>query len=445
MRTCAEQTLRQLLRKLNPYMSRHWLADTKAIWAEWIRELGIQRDAMDWNAVQAIAKLVTKHPQMRQMVGLAYCRMVEAIVDQARMVWDHTDCVQLYRQDPVLYRHLCERLREAFDPRQEVAREDPERYLGELIVYHLTSAYRLEDPMRMLTMSQNAYFTGKQKLVYACCTDVGNALLSAYEEYEVLCGAASGFLPEAEDAAEEKEELVVNQIQMAIETLEAIDHRDHQQEWMLRLLKTKAGELGENPTREAVAEALRQAEEAFAKRYPRKEECEPEVPDWGPEMLRNIETIRDVFGDMDVKHREYFQRENIYAFELSATNEGRELCVKVFVEEDPMCCRIDAIFPFKAEPEFAWPLCAKLAAENYNNRYGALQYDASDQELSCRYSFSIKHGLYGDDFYDALHCVLWCAFECYDAVKHCAVGRFRRSEREQIICKAQNLIIELDA
>ena len=89
-------------------------------------------------------------------------------------------------------------------------------------------------------------------------------------------------------------------------------------------------------------------------------------------------------------------------------------------------------------------LCQKLAAENYQRRYGALQYDASDNELSYRYSFSVKHGLYEDDFRGAFLAVVASAHASYDVVKQYAVGRFRRAERDAITCQAQKLIIELD-
>ena len=102
------------------------------------------------------------------------------------------------------------------------------------------------------------------------------------------------------------------------------------------------------------------------------------------------------------------------------------------------------MYPFQADREFVYPLCEKLAKENYPRRYGALQYDAEDGELSYRYSFPIRHGLHEDDFVAVLMAVLASAHASFDMVRQYAVGRFRRAEREDIICRAQKLIIELD-
>jgi len=118
--------------------------------------------------------------------------------------------------------------------------------------------------------------------------------------------------------------------------------------------------------------------------------------------------------------------------------------VKVYLESDPKVCRIDAVFPFQAEREFAYPMCEKLMKENYTRRFGALQYDERDGELSYRYSFPIRHGLQEDDFQTVLMAVMASAYASYDVIKLCAVGRFRKPERDAIICQAQKLIIELD-
>ena len=118
--------------------------------------------------------------------------------------------------------------------------------------------------------------------------------------------------------------------------------------------------------------------------------------------------------------------------------------MRVYLEDDPRVCRIDAVYPFLAEPEFAYPLCEQMVKENYPRRYGALQYDGSDGELSYQYTFLITHGLYKDDFRTAFMAVVASANDSFDVVKQYAVGRFRRVDRDEIICKAQRLIIDLD-
>lgn len=242
---------------------------------------------------------------------------------------------------------------------------------------------------------------------------------------------------------ESKEEPNMNKIQIEIEKLEANEERSEMDELMLHLLYTKTSELGDDASEEEVEEALTQARAEFVMHIlSSKRAVEEEA--WDEDMRENMALIRSAFEDMEVRYREFTPQSGVYAFELGLTTDGKKLQLKVYLEEDPKVCRIDAVYPFQADPEFVYPLCVKLATENYNRRYGALQYDASDNELSYRYSFPIRHGMHEDDFRSAFMAVLASAHASYDVVKQCAVGRFRRAEREEIICKAQKLIIELD-
>lgn len=244
---------------------------------------------------------------------------------------------------------------------------------------------------------------------------------------------------------EKKEESNMNKLQAEIAKLEAETDRNELNELLLSMLYAKAEELGEDPSEEEAEEAVNQVRTDLLMQILRqKQAAEAGNSDWDEDTQENMALIRSVFEDMEVRYWEYVPQQGVYAFELGLTTDGKKLNMKVYLEEDPKVCRIDALYPFQAEPEFAYPLCAKLAAENYNRRYGALQYDASDNELSYRYSFSVKHGLHEDDFRTAFMAVLVSAHESYDVVKQYAVGRFHRADREEIICKAQKLIIELD-
>jgi len=244
---------------------------------------------------------------------------------------------------------------------------------------------------------------------------------------------------------EKKEEPNMNKLQAEIEKLEAETDHNEVNELLLRMLYAKAEELGEDPSDEEAEEAVNQVRTELLMQILRcKQATEADNYDWDEDTRDNMVLIRSVFEDMEVRYREYVPQQGVYAFELGLTTDGKKLNMKVYLEEDPKVCRIDAVYPFQAEPEFVYPLCLKLAAENYQRRYGALQYDASDNELSYRYSFSVKHGLYEDDFRGAFLAVVASAHASYDVVKQYAVGRFRRADREEIICKAQKLIIELD-
>lgn len=157
------------------------------------------------------------------------------------------------------------------------------------------------------------------------------------------------------------------------------------------------------------------------------------------------DVVREYLDGKQMNYREFSIQEDIQTFELHLTSEGKGVLVKVFLQSDPEICRIDCIYPFRADKDFIFPLCEKMMAENYPRRFGALQYDASDGELSYRYSFPITHGLHRDDLDMVFRIVVASAFASYEDVRKFAAGRFRRADREAIVCKAQKLIIELDS
>ena len=240
----------------------------------------------------------------------------------------------------------------------------------------------------------------------------------------------------------------MNLLQEAIAKLEEDHDRDELNERLLQMLLEKQQELGDDISEEEAAEAAceifkEHLMEAMRNAVLHEEEDEEEE-EWSETMEEAMEVIRRVFRDHGWKYREYIHQEGVKAFELGIRENNKLLHMKVYLENAAKICRIDAVFPFQAEREFAYPLCEKLMRENYPRRFGALQYDAEDGELSYRDSFVIRHGLHEDDFELVFLAVMTSAYASYDAVKQCAVGRFRKMERDAIICKAQKLIIELD-
>lgn len=239
----------------------------------------------------------------------------------------------------------------------------------------------------------------------------------------------------------------MNKLQEMIATLEADDDRGEMNDRLLEMLRKKQQELGddvsdekaEDATAEIVAKLLM---EALGDGVPDLEEDDEDV--WNETMQEAVDVVHRVFRRKNWKYRDYTHQKGVKAFELGLREDGKLLHVKVYLEAITKVCRIDAVYPFLAEREFVYPLCEKLAKENYPRRYGALQYDAKDGELSYRYSFPIRHGLHEDDFMTVLMAVMASAHASFDVVKQYAVGRFRRAERDAITCQAQKLIIELD-
>lgn len=239
----------------------------------------------------------------------------------------------------------------------------------------------------------------------------------------------------------------MNKLQEAIAKLEADMDRSELNERLLQMLLEKQQELGDDISDEEAEEAAGEVFKEHLLEALRSVVPNVEVEDeenWNETMEDAMEVVHRVFRKRSWKYRDYTHQKGVKAFELGIRENGKLLHVKVYLESSAKVCRIDAVYPFQAERDFAYPLCEKLMKENYPRRFGALQYDERDGELSYRYSFSIRHGLHEDDFQNLLMAVMASAYASYDVVKQYAVARFRRPERDAIICQAQKLIIELD-
>lgn len=236
----------------------------------------------------------------------------------------------------------------------------------------------------------------------------------------------------------------MNKLQAEIMKLEADGDRSVMDDCFLKLLYKKDRELGPDPSEEEAEEAIAQAEAELMQHMRSRKQAAMGTDEWDEDMEESAAVIRRVFRDLGCPYRGYVHQRGIYAFEFSLMDDYKKLQMKVYLEADLRVCRIDAVYPFQAEPEFVYPLCVKLAAENQKSRYGALQYNPSDNKISHRYSFSVKHGLCEDDFRTAFMSVVISANACYDVLKEYAAGRFQQSDRDEIICKARKLIMELD-
>lgn len=239
----------------------------------------------------------------------------------------------------------------------------------------------------------------------------------------------------------------MNKLQELIEKIEKDTARGETQEKLLQMLREKEAELGTDLPEEDLDLALEQVFSEYLM-YALAGNLSAEDSEgedlWGEDMEENMRVIRSAFDEMELLYRDYVHQENVRAFELTVTGDGKTLQMKVYLEAFPKVCRIDAIYPFQLDRAFAYPLCEKLVTENYSRRFTTLQYDERDGELSCRYTFPITHGLHRDDFQTMFLAVAASADDSYDMVRQYATGRFRRKTREEITCRAQELIIELN-
>ena len=241
-----------------------------------------------------------------------------------------------------------------------------------------------------------------------------------------------------------------NKLEMFIRVVERRAAEDELEAKLLAILLRKQAELGSAPSDEEAEDAVNQAFREHLEKNLRpmlmdKNHSFFDADDDSEENIgEEIILVRDVFEDMGLHFQDYCHQKGVHAFRLGVCEDDKCLRMKVYLESFPKVCRVDAIYPFIAEQEFTYPLCEKLLEESYPRRFGALQYNASNKELSYRYSFPITHGMYKDDFQLVFLAVVKSAIESFDTVKQYAIGRFRNNIRQEIIDHAQNLLNELE-
>lgn len=117
--------------------------------------------------------------------------------------------------------------------------------------------------------------------------------------------------------------------------------------------------------------------------------------------------------------------------------------MRLCVEALPKVCRIDAIYPIAADKIYDYLLCKAIAKENYPRRFGSLQYDEHDGEVSYRYSYPIGHGVYKDDLKQIFLAVISSAVDSYTEVKKHCVGKYRSKEIDDILKRVNALVSDL--
>ncbi len=154
--------------------------------------------------------------------------------------------------------------------------------------------------------------------------------------------------------------------------------------------------------------------------------------------------VAEFFDHENWHYREIITLPDLIAWELGMSEDRFTVRMRVAVEADPRVCRIDAILPVSVDPVYDAILCKEIIRLNQPLRYGAFQYDESDGELSYRYSFPTRNGLYEDDLGHIFMAVLLTAKQNFPKLQKYAVGKFTRSEEKQIQDYVERLMRDLE-
>lgn len=237
---------------------------------------------------------------------------------------------------------------------------------------------------------------------------------------------------------------MANKLREMIEQMQNDPDRPDEMAGLLELLKKKQAELGEDITDEQADAAIQQClmEHLTSALGVANDNIEMSEDDTAY-MEAATSKVKELFDQEGWHYSERQARPDLTIFELGFGLGGCNLRMRVYIETNPKVCRVDAILPITADSIYDYVLCAKMAKENYPRRYGALQYDENDGEMSYRYSFPIGHGLYTDDLKHIFLAVASSASVSFDVIKKCCVGKFKSKEINEILKKVNDLVSDL--
>lgn len=226
-------------------------------------------------------------------------------------------------------------------------------------------------------------------------------------------------------------------IDEAIETLEEAGG----EEAKIAELEALRDELSDDATDEETMEGIQRV---LGVSHETEEEDTEELSEEDAELLEeNCATVKEYLDGNGWHYGEENLRDDLKAYYMGMGVNNARLQLKIYVEADPSVCRISAILPVTADPIYAYPLTKRIAAENYQLRFGCLKYDERDGELLYEYSFKTKHGIQPDDLDEYVDAVLHTAANTYETVRKYAVGKFKGAEIDKIVEEAKTLVRDL--
>ena len=235
---------------------------------------------------------------------------------------------------------------------------------------------------------------------------------------------------------------------------------------VIKALKAKREELGEDASEEEIQEAIKECLEvqirnpfqsdseeatgglgavAAEDEDGDEDDDEPEVIDLSDEDVfkGSIATVKEFLDENNWHYSSSMRRPDLCIYELGFTVRKVSLRLKISVETDPNVCRIDAILPITADEIYEYPLCKQLAKENYMKRFGSFKYDERDGEVSYEYSFLINTGIRKADLDTYFHAVVSTAAGGFAEIRKNCVGKYKGHEVDEILDKVKALVNDL--
>ena len=234
-----------------------------------------------------------------------------------------------------------------------------------------------------------------------------------------------------------------NKITDLIEQLKNDKNRPAQADSLIPLLEAKQKELSDEATEEQVDQAIQECIMAHLAGSLGLSGAGDSGEGTQEFMENATSAVKSFFDEEDWHYAERVSKPDLVVYELGFNLQNCSLHMRVHIEALPRVCRIDAILPITADETYDYLLCKAIAKENYPRRYGAMQYDERDGEVSYRYSYPIGHGVHKDDLKRIFLAVANSASDSYAEIKKHCVGKYKTKEINDILKKVNALVSDL--
>lgn len=213
---------------------------------------------------------------------------------------------------------------------------------------------------------------------------------------------------------------------------------------VIKALMAKRDELGDDPSEEDISKAVQECIVGQLADALGINDGDVELTEEDHAFMEMATgKTKEFFSTEGWRYSERIARPDLVVYELGFGLKSCNLRMRIHIENDPKVCRIDAYLPITADSTYEYVLCKAIAKENYPRRYGALQYDENDGEVSYRYSYPITHGVEIDDLKRVFLAVASSAADSYETIRKCCVGKFKSKEINDILNKVNKLVNDL--
>lgn len=232
-----------------------------------------------------------------------------------------------------------------------------------------------------------------------------------------------------------------NKISEWIERLRNNKTLSAQADVLIPRLEAKQAELGDGATEVQVEQALKECFSAYFGERIGLLDDDALSEEEQRFMDESAATVKSFFKELNWSYDELNSVPGNVAYIMGLTVQGN-VTLRILVQISALLqvCTINILFPISTDKTYDYLICKAIAGENYLVRYGALQYDATDGEVSYRYSYPITHGLYMDDFRIIFLAMVNSANNFYAEIKKHCIGKYNKKEVNEIFKKIEALV-----